>query len=112
MKNIIAYCGINCSECPAYIATQKKIPEEIEKVAKEWSNSLKTFKPSEIYCDGCNSNGRHFSWCNECTIRNCCLEKELQNCAYCEDYDCEKLKITFEKTPSAKDRLDQIKKNL
>ena len=32
MGNIIAYCGLNCSDCPAYIATQKDDIEELKKV--------------------------------------------------------------------------------
>jgi len=112
MEKIIAYCGINCSECPAYLATQKDDYSEIKKVAKEWSSESMSFKPEEIYCDGCNNDDRIFSWCNECPIRSCCREREFENCAYCEDYFCDNLKNTFDKTPSAKERLDEIRKHL
>ena len=37
MEKIIAYCGLICSECPAYIATQKDSDEERKKVAEKWS---------------------------------------------------------------------------
>ncbi|NHJ25387.1 MAG: DUF3795 domain-containing protein [Candidatus Lokiarchaeota archaeon] len=109
---MIAYCGINCSECPAYLATQKDDYEELKKVAKEWSNESMSFKPEEIYCDGCNQEECIFRWCRECPIRSCCREKGFKNCAYCEDYFCDNLKMTFDKTPSAKERLDEIRKNL
>ncbi|MFX1500706.1 MAG: DUF3795 domain-containing protein [Promethearchaeota archaeon] len=112
MKEIIAYCGINCSECQAYLATQKNDIEEIKKVAKEWSSDAMSFKPEDIYCDGCKQNDRNFSWCKDCPIKNCCIEKGFENCAYCEDYFCNNLKMTFDKTPAAKERLDQIRKNL
>lgn len=105
---IIAYCGLNCSECPAYLATQKEDLKEIEKVSKEWSSESMSFKPEEIYYDGCKGEGRLFSWCSECPIKSCCQEKGIQNCAYCEDYFCENLKMTFNKDPSAKERLDEI----
>jgi len=36
MKKMIAYCGLICTECPGYIATQKDSDEEREKVAKLW----------------------------------------------------------------------------
>lgn len=112
MEKIIAYCGIMCSECPAYLATQRNDYEEIKKVAKEWSSELISFKPEEIYCDGCNRDGRIFSWCSECPIRSCCRENGFENCAYCNDYFCDNLKNTFDKTPSAKERLDEIRKRL
>ncbi|MFX1377290.1 MAG: DUF3795 domain-containing protein [Promethearchaeota archaeon] len=112
MNRLIAFCGINCSECPAYLATQKGNFDEIKMIAKEWSNESMSFKPEEIYCDGCNSTGRIFSWCSECSIRSCCQEKGFQNCAYCKDYVCDNLKMTFERTPSAKEILDKIKKNI
>jgi len=112
MEKIIAYCGINCSECPAYLATQKDDYEEIKKVAKEWSDESMSFKPEDIYCDGCTSEGKHFEWCSDCPIRICCQEKGFENCAYCDDYFCDNLKMTFDKTPSAKERLNEIRQNI
>lgn len=112
MEKIIAYCGLDCSACPAYVATQKDDYEEIKKVAKQWSSESMSFKPEEIYCDGCNKNERIFSWCNDCPTRKCCREKQLENCAYCEDYFCDNLKQTFDNDPAAKERLDEIRKKL
>ncbi|MHA2009067.1 MAG: DUF3795 domain-containing protein [Promethearchaeota archaeon] len=112
MEKIIAHCGINCVECPAYTATQKEDHEEIKKVAKEWSSGTMTFKPEEIYCDGCTSEGKHFSWCGECPIRSCSFEKGFENCAYCGEYICDNLKMTFERTPSARENLDEIRNTL
>jgi len=112
MEEIIAYCGLNCSACPAYIATQKDDYEEIKKVAEQWSNESMSFKPEDIYCDGCNSDERVFSWCKDCPTRNCCREHQLENCAYCTDYFCDNLKKTFGMDPTAKERLDDIRKNL
>ncbi len=112
MEKIIAYCGIECSECPAYLATQKNDIKEIKKITKEWSSESMSFKPEDIYCDGCTSEGKHFGWCTECPIRSCCQEKGYENCAYCEDYFCDNLKMTFDKTPAAKERLDEIRQKL
>ncbi|MFX0177640.1 MAG: DUF3795 domain-containing protein [Candidatus Hodarchaeota archaeon] len=112
MDKMIVYCGINCLECPAYIATQRDNREEIEKIAKSWSNEEISFVPEEIYCDGCNANGRIFSWCEKCDIRRCCRAKEFENCAYCEEFICDKLNNTFEKTPSARINLEKICKSI
>ena len=108
----ISCCGLECEACPAYIATQKDDEEEIKKVAELWSNESMSFKPEDVYCDGCNSNIRIFSWCSECPTRNCCRDKELKNCAYCDNYFCDNLQKTFENDPLAKERLDEIRKNL
>jgi hypothetical protein len=112
MDKIIAYCGINCAVCPACLASQSGNLEEIEKVAKEWSIESMSFKPEDIICDGCINDTRIFSWCSECPIRSCCREKGYENCASCNDFYCENLKNTFEKTPSAKETLEKIRKNL
>jgi hypothetical protein len=40
------------------------------------------------------------------------LGKGLKNCAYCDDYVCEKLTRFFEMAPEAKTTLAEIKKNL
>lgn len=112
MDKIIVYCGLDCAKCPAYIATQEEDEEEIKRIAKEWSGESMSFKLEDIYCDGCNMEGRIFSWCNECDIRNCCMEKQYENCAYCEEYICDNLKKCFERSPSAKQNLEEIRENL
>ncbi|MHA2182267.1 MAG: DUF3795 domain-containing protein [Promethearchaeota archaeon] len=112
METKIAYCGLNCAVCPAYIATQEDDYEEIKKVAEMWSNDSMLFKPEEVYCDGCKSNEKVFTWCTKCPTRKCCNDKGLENCAYCKDYFCDNLKQTFDNDPSAKERLDEIRKKL
>ena len=109
---MIAYCGLDCSECPAYIATQKDDFDELKKIANELSSESMVFKPEELYCDGCNSEGRIFKWCKECPIRICCSDKGYENCAYCGDYICDNLKMTFDKASSAKETLDKIRNKL
>ena len=109
MDKMIAYCGLDCMRCPAYMATQKGDKNEIEKVAKSWSTDSMSFTPEEILCDGCNAEGRKFSWCENCPIRICCREKGLKNCAYCEEYVCDKLQNTFDKSPSAKENLEELR---
>ena len=47
-------------------------------------------------------------YCAECGIRSCCQERELDNCAYCPDYICDKLQQFFQYAPEAKKLLDQI----
>jgi len=114
MEKIIAYCGLNCSECHAFIATQKNDYEEKARVAKEWSEMYKTeFKPEDIGCDGClTATGKQIPYCSTCWVRKCASEKNLANCAYCVDYPCTKLDEFLNMAPEARTNLEEIKKGL
>lgn len=103
---MIAYCGLKCHECPAYIATKANDAEEIEKLAKMYSGNGQTFTPEQVWCDGClGENKRIFSWCAECPIRVCATEKQVSNCKNCGDFLCE----IIENDPGgAKERLTAI----
>ncbi len=110
MSQIIARCGIICSECPAYVATQKDDNQLRAKVAADWSKEFGgTFKPEDINCDGCLTTGeRVFNYCRECKIRLCGSERSLANCGHCPEYACEKLEKFFAQAPSARGVLDGI----
>ena len=83
-------------------------------MAKVWSKEFKCdIKPEDINCDGClEESGRVFSYCKVCEIRKCGQEKEVKNCAYCDDYACEKLTNFFNMAAEAKTTLEEIRKNL
>ncbi|MFH1010320.1 MAG: DUF3795 domain-containing protein [bacterium] len=111
VERLIAYCGLICSECPGYIATQKDDDAERRKVAQTWSEQYgHEIKPEDINCDGCRSEGsRHLGYCNICEIRLCGIERGVVNCAFCMDYPCEKLEKFFKMAPEAKATLDGFK---
>ena len=114
MDEMIAYCGLICTECTAYLATQKDDDSERQKVAEDWSKLFNTkIEPQDISCDGCLSEGgRLYKHCITCPIRNCGLERGVKNCAYCDDYACQKLIEWFSSVPSAKITLDKIREGL
>jgi len=114
MDKMIGFCGIICTECPAFLATQKDDDKERERVAKLWSGEFNAkIKPDDINCDGClEEAGRLFSHCKVCKIRKCGLEKGVTNCAYCDDFICEKLDEFLKMVPEAKQTLEEIKKGL
>jgi len=114
MDKMIAFCGLNCAECPAFVATQKDDDEERKKVAELWSKEFNCeIKPGDINCDGCLvESDQLFSHCKVCEIRKYGLEKEVKNCAYCGDYACEKLTKFFDMASEAKTTLSEIRKNL
>ncbi|MBU3951158.1 MAG: DUF3795 domain-containing protein, partial [Proteobacteria bacterium] len=60
---------------------------------KSWGFAGLFFKPEDINCDGCTSEGgRLLGYCQSCEIRACCRGKALENCAVCDEQPCEKLK--------------------
>ena len=114
MERIIAYCGITCSDCCTFIATKMNDDAERKKVAEMWTKQYATpFKPEDINCDGCLTNGtRVFNYTEICEIRKCGQEKKVKNCAHCDDYKCEKISKLHEQAPKAKETLDQIRRSL
>jgi Protein of unknown function (DUF3795) len=109
---MIAYCGLSCSDCPTFIATQKNDDKMREETAKKWSAMFhQDIKPADINCDGCpTSSTRLFNYCGMCEIRKCAKEKGVKNCAYCGDYPCEKLTAFLKNAPEAKVVLEEIRK--
>jgi hypothetical protein len=119
MNEMIAYCGLDCFPCPIYLVTREKDEKKKEEMKigiihecqKRYGIELKLEDVTD--CDGCRTEGgRLFSGCKECPIRNCAGDKSVENCAYCEDYPCEKLEKFFVKDPEAKERLVQIRRKL
>jgi len=111
LKKIIAYCGIICSECPAFIATQNNDEELRAKTAKKWATEYNPkMQPKDIFCDGCLAEtGVLFFHCLECEIRKCCLEKNIENCALCDQFPCQKISDFFKFVPDAKATLEKIR---
>jgi len=66
--------------------------------------------PEHIHCDGCRSEGRKFFYCSDlCEIRKCGVAKELDHCAACDQYACEKLEALFQVAPEARTALDALR---
>jgi len=108
-SNLIACCGLDCSKCEGYIATQENDDNKKAEVAKKWSAMYGgDIKPEDINCNGCRPEGLKFTHCNVCDIRKCCMEKELDNCAGCDMYVCKKLEDFFKLAPDARAVLDKL----
>jgi hypothetical protein len=108
---MLAYCGLMCTECPGYLATQKDDDAGRERVAALWSKQHHTtFTPEDINCDGCLSEGgRLLRHCQICEIRKCAKEKTVVNCAYCGEYACETLTRYFALAPIMKENLEKTR---
>jgi hypothetical protein len=111
---ITAYCGLVCGGCPAYVATQSGEAAKVQEVADTWSKEWgMKLKPEDVLCDGClAADGRHVGYWSTCEIRTCAVGRDVENCAYCNDYACEKLEKWFANAKEAKETLDQIREAL
>ena len=111
MNEITAICGLICSRCGAFIATLNDDDEKRAEVARLWSEQYKQdIEPEDINCLGCTSDSdRLFNHCSVCEIRKCAKEKQVENCAFCDDYACEKLEAFFQMAPGARKHLDAIR---
>ncbi len=115
MSQLIAVCGLICSDCPAYLATQAGDPAAIERVAAQWRQEYNApnIAAATVYCDGCVTEGRKCGHCAECQIRACGLAHGVANCAHCADYaTCEKIAGFFQMVPSARATLDGVRASL
>ena len=108
---MIAFCGLDCVSCEAYLATQADDDDKRAETAKEWSARYNAdIKPEQINCDGCRSDGREFFYCAEmCELRRCAVRKGMDNCSTCNDYPCEKLDAFFQVAPQARTALDALR---
>jgi hypothetical protein len=115
MQEMIAYCGLVCTGCPAFVATQNHSDEERKRVVEKWSSDQFPLETKDINCDGCLSVGnRIFKFCTDCEVRTCGSAREVKNCAYCNDFVCSKLEKLWEMISGdeARQRLEEIKKTL
>jgi len=111
---IVAFCGLVCNECPAFIAKRTNDDEVRKKAVDAWSSEDFPLKIGDINCDGCIDGKELFKHCTMCDVRKCGLEKGVKNCAYCAEYSCKQLEElwNFLQSSKAKDMLNEIRKTL
>ena len=110
---LISACGLVCSECDAYLASQADDAAAVERVAAKWSEQFgASIPPEAVWCDGCMTGGeRVCGHAGECTIRACVVERRLGNCAGCDDYVCGKLEefLTMAAETGARETLESLR---
>jgi len=113
MSDMIAYCGINCTQCPAHLATLENDLGKAQAIAEAWSKQFNVnVTVDNVWCDGCLVGGKKCAHCHECEIRACGIEKGVENCAHCDDYACDILTAFFKMAPGAQGVLDAIRNAL
>jgi hypothetical protein len=88
----IAYCGLDCSGCDVFRATafddDGLRQAYADKVFKQFKVEI---EPGKVNCYGCRDERPKSGYCAMCQVRQCAIDRGLENCATCEDYGCEKL---------------------
>jgi hypothetical protein len=111
MTTLFAGCGLDCSICEAFVATQANDQPALEQIAAKWRVEYNTpmITAENILCDGCMAGGRTISHCAECVIRLCVMERGLENCATCPDFGCEALSGFLLNIPQARANLENLR---
>ncbi|RLD09409.1 MAG: hypothetical protein DRI56_04395 [Chloroflexota bacterium] len=86
-EEMIGYCGYNCHLC----AARSDDPEVRQRLVDGWRRIFghQHYTVENVKCDGCLSDGNLAD--RQCKARPCAIERGVKNCAYCEDFVCEKV---------------------
>lgn len=92
-EQLIAACGLVCSECEAFVATRAGDADAIRRLAERWSAEFGVTVPAaSVWCDGCmviaERRGAHV---DDCEVRDCVLARGLTDCSACDLYVCDML---------------------
>ena len=108
MGDMIAYCGLDCKKCDAYIATANDDQSLRVKTAKLWAQlNNAPILPEHINCQGCRSDGVKTVFCeNMCEIRKCAMKKGVSTCGQCAELEtCSTVGAIIYSNPSALENL-------
>jgi hypothetical protein len=113
MERMVAYCGLVCTECKGYLATQANDEAMLIKLAEQAIKDFgapPTTTAESVMCDGCLSeSARKCGYCAVCEIRACGAARGVANCAVCDDYGCAKITAFIGNVPEAKATLEAIR---
>ena len=108
MNKMIAFCGLDCEQCEARIATINDDNELRKKVADKWSklNNIEIL-PEHINCLGCRGEGLKTYYCSDlCEIRKCAIGKQHETCGQCAKIDhCKIVGAILENSDEARQNL-------
>jgi hypothetical protein len=122
MSEVVGCCGITCSECEVYKATQRNDDKAraliLNRHKERFSEAFyrlygREYQLEDINCDGCPTRERVFWYIDDCEIRACALSRNHENCAQCSEYPCVILEKFFKRSyVDAKKKLDEIRNKL
>ena len=87
-REMIGYCGYNCHLC----AARSENPAIRQKMVDGWRKIYghEKYTAENVKCDWCLSDGKIADI--NCKARPCAREKGIKNCAYCDEFPCNKVK--------------------
>ena len=87
-EEMIGYCGYSCHVC----AARSDDPAVRQKLVDGWRRIFghQQYTAENVKCDGCLNDGRLAD--KECKARPCAIERGVKNCAYCQDFACDKVR--------------------
>jgi hypothetical protein len=111
MDRMIAYCGLVCTDCDAFKATQNNDAALRAEVAEKWTKDYTyPFKVDDINCDGClPDTPKTIGHLNMCAVRKCGTAKGVKNCGLCAEYSCDKTEEFFKMVPDCRKTLDAVR---
>jgi hypothetical protein len=115
MEQMIAYCGLDCAQCGAYLATQANDPAALQRVADEWrvAHNWTDCTAEDVICNGCHAEGRRCSHCARCEIRECGVQHAVETCAHCAEFEsCARIAAFIEMVPPARANLMALRARL
>ena len=95
MKELIAFCGLDCEKCDARIATVNNDDALREKTARLWSEmNHAPITPEMINCMGCRCGGAKTPYCESlCEIKKCAQKNGFVTCGDCRELSvCETIR--------------------
>lgn len=107
-KEMMAFCGLDCESCDAYIATILNDQQMREETARKWSDlNGVTIMPEQISCAGCRAAGVKTVYCESlCSIRRCAAAKGVETCGDCPRLRlCSTIAVIIDNNAAALDNL-------
>ena len=86
-KQMTAPCGLDCFNCPMYMASQNE--ELREKIAERMNIPVE-----KAMCQGCRNEGGimgFYGWTEPCQVYQCIEKKGYDLCCECDDFPCDNL---------------------
>ncbi len=115
----LGYCGLDCEQCPVFVATAKNDDALRRQTAEQWSKlygeyladhlGRRELEPEDMNCGGCRSTNLFVGY-SSCAIRACARMRGLGSCAHCGEYQqCEVLNGFYSVHPDARAALDRTR---
>jgi len=107
MEKLIAYCGLDCAGCGAYLALKNNDQALRVKTAAEWTKAHNfNFTPEMINCSSCKGTGVQVGHCSNCQMRKCAIGKGVVNCGACDEFkSCDAINDFMKQVPSVRGNL-------